>query len=117
MMAETNWLQLAKDAHQSSTSYVDANYRKKWEDGLRMFQSRHPQDSKYLSDAYKHRSKIFRPKSRSLVRKHEAAAAVAASRVDPAAWRAFAERHLGSPQQITDAPRRLVEILLPDLSA
>ncbi len=47
----------------------------------------------------------------------EAAAAVAASRVDPAAWRAFAERHLGSPQQITDAPRRLVEILLPDLSA
>lgn len=77
MMAETNWLQLAKDAHQSSTSYVDANYRKKWEDGLRMFQSRHPQDSKYLSDAYKHRSKIFRPKSRSLVRKHEAAAAAA----------------------------------------
>jgi hypothetical protein len=76
-MAETNWLQLAKDAHQSSTSYVDANYRKKWEDGLRMFQSRHPQDSKYLSDAYKHRSKIFRPKSRSLVRKHEAAAAAA----------------------------------------
>ena len=77
MMAETNWLQLAKDAHLSSTSYVDANYRKKWEDGLRMFQSRHPQDSKYLSDAYKHRSKIFRPKSRSLVRKHEAAAAAA----------------------------------------
>lgn len=77
MMADTNWLQLAKDAHQSSTSYVDANYRKKWEDGLRMFQSRHPQDSKYLSDAYKHRSKIFRPKSRSLVRKHEAAAAAA----------------------------------------
>ena len=76
-MADTNWLQLAKDAHQSSTSYVDANYRKKWEDGLRMFQSRHPQDSKYLSDAYKHRSKIFRPKSRSLVRKHEAAAAAA----------------------------------------
>lgn len=31
----------------------------------------------YLSDAYKHRSKIFRPKSRSLVRKHEAVAAAA----------------------------------------
>ncbi|MGI9096589.1 MAG: CDP-glycerol glycerophosphotransferase family protein [Candidatus Limnocylindrus sp.] len=47
----------------------------------------------------------------------EAAAAVAASRVDPAAWRDFAERHLGTLQQFTDAPRRLVEILLPESSA
>ena len=74
---ERDWLSLAKSAHESSTTYVDANYRKKWEDGLRMFQSKHPQGSKYLTDAYKHRSKLFRPKSRSLSRKHEAAAAAA----------------------------------------
>lgn len=74
---ETNWLQLAKDAYSSSTSYVDANYRKKWDDAIRMFQSRHPSDSKYNTDSYKHRSKIFRPKSRSLVRKHEAVVAAA----------------------------------------
>jgi hypothetical protein len=72
-----NWLQIAKDAYSSSTTYVDSNYRKKWEDALSMFQSRHPADSKYHSDAYKHRSKLFRPKSRSMVRKHEAAAAAA----------------------------------------
>ena len=74
---DTDWLQLAKDAYSSSTSYVDANYRKKWDDAIRMFQSRHPSDSKYNTDSYKHRSKIFRPKSRSLVRKHEAVVAAA----------------------------------------
>ena len=73
----TDYLKLAQDAYTSSTSYVDSNYRKKWEDSLAMFQSRHPSDSKYNSDAYKHRSKLFRPKSRSMVRKHEAAAAAA----------------------------------------
>lgn len=72
-----DWLKLASDAYASSTTYVDSNYRKKWDDALRMFQSRHPQDSKYNTDAYKHRSKIFRPKTRSLVRKHEAATASA----------------------------------------
>lgn len=72
-----NWLKMAKDAYASSTTYVDSNYRKKWDDALRMFQSRHPADSKYNTDAYKHRSKLFRPKTRSLVKKHEAAVAAA----------------------------------------
>lgn len=70
-----DWLKLAADSFASSTSYVDANYRKKWDDALRMFQSRHPTDSKYNTESYKHRSKIFRPKTRSLVRKHEASVA------------------------------------------
>ena len=72
-----DWLKLAADTYASSTSYVDSNYRKKLDDALRMFQSRHPQDSKYNTDAYKHRSKIFRPKARSMVRKYEAASASA----------------------------------------
>jgi hypothetical protein len=42
-----------------------------------MFQSKHPQGSKYNSEAYKYRSKIFRPKSRSAVRRLEASAAAA----------------------------------------
>src|SRR5512139_93608 len=70
-------LTLAKNAYESSTSYVDANYRKKWDDSLRMFQSRHPSDSKYNTETYKHRSKLFRPKTRSFVRKQEAAVAAA----------------------------------------
>jgi hypothetical protein len=72
-----DWLAIAKDAFSSSTSYMDANWRKKWEDSLAMFQSRHPAGSKYNSEAYKHKSRLFRPKTRSLVRKNEAAVAVA----------------------------------------
>jgi hypothetical protein len=71
------WLKLAKDAYSRSTTYFDNNYRKSWEDNLRMFQSKHPRDSKYMSDAYKYRSRIFRPKTRSVVRKNEATAALA----------------------------------------
>lgn len=71
------WLRLAKDAFKRSTTYAENNYRMKWEDGLRMFNSQHPRDSKYNSDAYKYRSRIFRPKTRSVIRKHEATAAAA----------------------------------------
>lgn len=70
-------LQIARDAYSSSTTYLDANYRKKWEDAIHMFHSEHPQDSKYKTEAYKHRSKLFRPKTRGMVRKNEAAAAQA----------------------------------------
>lgn len=72
-----DWLQIAKDAYSGSTNYMDANWRKRWEDNIAMFQSRHPAGSKYNSEAYKHRSRLFRPKTRSLVRKNEAAAAAA----------------------------------------
>lgn len=61
----------------ASSTYVDANYRKQWEDAIRMFQSRHASDSKYHSEAFKYRSKIFRPKTRSVIRKNEGAAAAA----------------------------------------
>lgn len=71
------WMKLAQDAFKRSTTYADNNYRKSWEDGLRLFNSQHPRDSKYNSDGYKYRSKIFRPKTRSVIRKHEATAAQA----------------------------------------
>ena len=74
---DNEWIKLAKDADQRSTTYFENNYRKRWEDDLRMFQSKHPRDSKYNADSYKYRSRIFRPKSRSVVRKNEATAALA----------------------------------------
>ncbi len=76
-MNDTDALRIARDAYAASTTYVDANFRKQWEDALRMFQSKHPMDSKYNSEAYKFRSKLFRPKTRSVIRKNEAAAASA----------------------------------------
>jgi len=72
-----DWLAIARDAYTSSTNYMDANWRKRWEDSVAMFQSRHPADSKYNHELYKHRSRLFRPKTRSVVRKNEAAAAAA----------------------------------------
>lgn len=69
------WLKMAKEAYSSSTSYIESNYTKKWEDAIKIFHSQHPSSSKYNSDAYRYRSRLFRPKSRSVVRKHEATAA------------------------------------------
>lgn len=66
-------LSQAQSCYEASTSYVDANYRKKWEYSLRAFQNEHAPGSKYLSEEYKARSKLFRPKTRSVIRKGEAA--------------------------------------------
>jgi hypothetical protein len=74
---ETDWLQIAKDSFASSTTYFDANYRKTMERNIALFQSRHPNGSKYNSEAFKKRSRLFRPKTKSVVRKNEAAAAAA----------------------------------------
>lgn len=72
-----NWLQLGREAYEFSTSYVDSNYRKKWEDAIRAFNNQHPMDSKYVSPAYAKRSNVYRPKTRSVIRKNESAAAAA----------------------------------------
>lgn len=77
MIDSTKALQLARDAFNGSTRYFDANIRPQLERDLRQFQSRHASDSKYLSDAYKSRSRFFRPKTRAMVRGNEATGAEA----------------------------------------
>lgn len=72
-----DFLQLANDAYESSESYVDSYLRKQWEDGLKQWQSKHASGSKYNADAYKGRSRLFRPRTRAVIRKNEAAAATA----------------------------------------
>ena len=72
-----NWDRMAKDAFRDSTTYVDTNYRKKWEDSLRAFNNEHPQDSKYNMDVFRKRSHSYVPKTRAVIRKNEAAAAAA----------------------------------------
>ena len=71
------WLGLASDAYDQSTTFLDNNYRKQWDDWISHFQSRHVPGSKYHKAAYQYRSKVFRPKSRSSVRNNEAATAAA----------------------------------------
>ena len=73
----TDWLKVARESFEASSSYFDSNHRKAIEKNIALFQSRHPDGSKYNSAAYKHRSRLFRPKTKSVVRKNEAAAAAA----------------------------------------
>ena len=72
-----DWLARANAAFLTSSSYMDTNYRKTWEDSIRAFHSQFPSDSKYNAPAYDKRSRLYRPKTRTIIRKNEAAAAAA----------------------------------------
>ena len=74
---EVDWLDLAQKAYRGSTDYMNTTYRKQWDDSLRAFNNQHPTDSKYSQPAYDKRSKIYRPRTRAVIRKNEAAAAAA----------------------------------------
>lgn len=71
------WLRRASDAYDASTTFINNNYRRQWEDNIRHFHSRHASGSKYHTQAYQYRSRLFRPKTRAMERSNEAAAAAA----------------------------------------
>lgn len=77
VMDESYAVQIARDSYQASTNWLNSGRRVKWTDSLRMLQGMHPTGSKYLGDDYRYRSKLFRPKTRSMVRKDEAHTAAA----------------------------------------
>ena len=70
-------IRLSTDAFETSTTYLESSMMAHWEANERQFQSRHPVGSKYESADYKHRSKIFRPKTRSTIQSNEADCAFA----------------------------------------
>ena len=72
-----DYLDLSRRAYKSSTDFMSSNLRRQWERNISNFFSRHPPGSKYRTDAYKHRSRLFRPKTRASVRSKEAALAIA----------------------------------------
>src|SRR3990167_10748440 len=76
MAKKPDYLKLAQDAYEASSSYVDANYRNDWDYSIKAFRNEHGPGSKYLSDEYKARSRLFPPHTRTIIRKNEAAAAV-----------------------------------------
>ena len=71
---EADWLAMARDAFDVSDSFFGSSLAKQLEKNLSLFNNKHPSGSKYHTPGYKFRSKIFRPKTRSTVRRHEAAA-------------------------------------------
>ncbi len=88
--SSSDWLQITQSAFKDGRAYFDAGVRNEIEKDVRQFQGLHPLGSKYMSDAYKSRSRFFRPKTRSVIRKNEAVAAAAffsnTDVVEIAAW-------------------------------
>ena len=72
-----DFLTLAQQAYSSSESFVNSYLRPQWEDGLLQWQSKHSRQSKYSCDSTKGKSRLFRPRTRALIRKNEASAAEA----------------------------------------
>lgn len=75
--SEDYWMMVARDSYIQAESYFDANIRRNLERNISHFANRHAPGSKYYTKAYKQRHKGFRPKTRSMVRRNEAAAAIA----------------------------------------
>lgn len=72
-----DFMSMAREAFTTSTTFFDSSIRKQVESNIRQFQGIHPAGSKYHSDTYKSRSRLFRPKTRTTIRKNEAVAAEA----------------------------------------
>jgi hypothetical protein len=70
-------LKLGRETWEASTNWLNSSRRARWNDSLRAFQNLHPSGSKYLSGDYRFRSTLFRPKTRTMVRRDEAATASA----------------------------------------
>lgn len=68
---------LISDAARVARTYQQHAALSNWETGERYFRSKHPEGSKYTKDSYKNRSKYFKPKTRSAVRKNLVATAAA----------------------------------------
>lgn len=74
---QPDWLGLARQAYQSSETWLQANVRATWMRTIAAYRNQHPAGSPFYSEAYKHRSKHFRPLTRGLVRSIQAAMAQA----------------------------------------
>jgi hypothetical protein len=72
-----DWMVLARENFQISQNWFDISVRRRIEDNLAHAYGRHASGSKYYSPDYDKRSKYFRPKTRTMMRKLEAALALA----------------------------------------
>lgn len=71
------WLRMARDAWESSETWFDSSMRQALERAYAHFRGVHAPGSKYHTEQYRKKSRIFRQKTRSAIRRGEAAHAVA----------------------------------------
>ena len=72
---QPDWLGIARDSFEDSTRFIESSLRWQWERNERAFQNRHPPGSKYLSNDFKSRSRLYRPKTRAMIRQGDATVA------------------------------------------
>lgn len=70
-------VRLSREAYSKSTIYFDSSVRNRIEADIRQVQGVHPHGSKYFTEQYRSKSKLFRPKTRTALRKAEAICAKA----------------------------------------
>jgi hypothetical protein len=71
------WLTRARDAYASGRTWFDTSIRLQVEKNLAHFRSQHAPGSKYHSEIYQKKSHSFVPRTRAMVRRTEAATAIA----------------------------------------
>ena len=76
-MDDASMLSMAQRCYDVSENYFNASHRTRIMDAMARYRSQHPRGSKYWTDAFSKRSRIFRPKTRTVVRTREASAALA----------------------------------------
>ena len=74
---EDTVITLSRESFSSSKSWWDSSIRAQIERNLRAYNSRHPPGSKYFTEQYRKKSKLFRPKTRTAIRKSSASVAKA----------------------------------------
>jgi len=72
---DEQFLQMTREADSQALQYIGQVNRKSWERGYRALHQEHFDGSKYRSDDYRNRSRLFIPKTRTAVRKDMAAVA------------------------------------------
>lgn len=73
--SDTMFLQLVREAESQAQLYINQVNRQSWSRTYKAFHQQHFDGSKYRSDDFRNRSKLFVPKTRSAVRKDLAAVA------------------------------------------
>lgn len=75
--ADGFWLSRARDCYSSGREWFDTSIRKVIESNMAHFRNQHAPGSKYHSDVYRKKSHSFVPRTRAMVRRTEAATAIA----------------------------------------
>ncbi|MBT1154361.1 hypothetical protein J1C56_02020 [Aminobacter anthyllidis] len=77
MLNDKDWIRMFRDSLKSASDFQQTKLRAPWSRNYRAFANRHMSGSKYDTSRYRHRSKLFKPKTRMAVRKNDATAASA----------------------------------------